>query len=84
MKLTDPQKRMLRNVAAAGENGIWVHGRSELSTAKALERRGFIRIEKEKKRTGEVIIAMTMSHVMATCNCYGCRINRGGMGTEYL
>lgn len=38
--------RMLRNLKATGENGLWVYGRAEMSTAKALVRRGLARLEK--------------------------------------
>lgn len=45
--LTSAQQRMMFNVRGCGMRGLWVHGRGELATARALERRELVTIRKD-------------------------------------
>jgi hypothetical protein len=50
---------MFRNVAATNYHGLWVKGRDELNTARALERRGLVKIQKNVKGTmGNIMIVV--------------------------
>jgi len=81
-KLSDNMRRMHRNVVACGPRGFWVHGRAELSTAKALERRGLVRIDRTEGRLGDFtsllmpVLAFLGRHVIEDCNCHPCRTSR--------
>lgn len=82
MKLSDNMRRMHRNVCACGHRGLWVHGRTELSTAKALERRGLVKIDRCKGRLGDFtsllmpVVAYVVQHDVDNCNCHECRTFR--------
>jgi hypothetical protein len=82
MKLSDNMKRMHRNACACGKRGFWVHGRAELSTAKALERRGLVTIDRTKGRLGDFtsslmpVMVYAVQHDMENCNCHECRTFR--------
>jgi hypothetical protein len=80
--LSDNMKRMLRNACACGQRGLAVHGRAEMSVAKALERRGHVRLDRAKGRlddfTGQRIpvLAFVVKHDEEHCNCHECRTVR--------
>jgi len=82
MKLTDNMRRMHRNACACGQRGLWVHGRAELSTAKALERRGLVRVERTNGLLGDFtsllmpVMVYAAQHDVENCNCHECRTFR--------
>lgn len=82
MKLSDNMRRMHRNVCACGQRGLWVHGRAELSTAKALERRGMVKIDRIDGRLGDFtsslmpVMVYADKHDVENCNCHECRTFR--------
>lgn len=79
--LSAPMQRMMRNAVACGDRGLWVHGRSEISTAMALQRRGLVKVCRKQGRLGDFVpvpmpvIVRALKHI-ESCNCHSCRTIR--------